>query len=208
LSELHQIDGGPTPPLATALQLEGVDRRVVWIVSIPVLFWLAAVAALALLHPTAGFGDGLGVALVLLLLATLIAPALALLGRFRAQLVLDEQRIELRYAFGLLRVVLEPALALQSGSLWSRRPVAGTTQDEHSASEDVRVGSYLRISDAGSDITIGSRENTHFRKHWLGARPGPRRRRCDLTLDRLASISLQYELAARRLLEPVAEARR
>ena len=94
-------------------------------------------------------------------------------------------------------------VSFETGSLWTSRTAAGKHQYEHAASEDVRVGTYLRAYGPHASITIATSGNTQFRKHWRGARPGPRRRRSDITLDRVASVSLQYQLAARGLLEPL-----
>jgi hypothetical protein len=208
LSEVHQLSVGPTPRSEAKVELSGVDGRVVWLLSVPVLLWLVGVATWLLWPAPAarGWGGAVNVALLVLLLVAVLPLLLAMLKQFRARLVVEGDRIELCYAFGLLRVVLERPVLLESGSLWTSRPTPGMHQYEHASSQDVRVGTYLRAWSPQASIIIGTSGNTQLRKHWSGARPGPRRRRSDITLDRVASVSLQYQLAARGVLEPLSEA--
>lgn len=205
LVDVHQLSPTLAPP-GLVLELVGVDRRIFWWLLVPGLSWLAGAAALTVLQATVGFAlsDGVAIPFVALLLVSLTLPTLAAFNLFRAKLVLNQGTLELRYAFGLLTHRLTLPAVLEAGSLWAGRQAAGMSSYEHSVTEDVRVGSYLRLSNEQVAITVGCKGGTELRKHWDGSgiRSGPRRRRWDITLDRVSSVKLQYHLAAQHALTP------
>ena len=205
LADVHQL--APTlAPSGSMVELVGVDRRVFWWLLAPGLLWLSGAVVFLVLQATTGFAmsDLLAVPVVGLLLLSLLLPTLAALNLFRAKLVLDQGTLELRYACGLLTHRLTLPALLESGSLWAGRQAAGMSSYEHSVTEDVRVGSYLRLSNEQAAITVGCKGGSELRKHWDASRirSGPRRRRWDITLDRVSSVELQYLLAAQHALTP------
>ncbi len=203
LTDVHALTAGDETPSA-ALELVGVDRRVFWVLLIPTLLLVSAVAVIGMMlaSPLGIREPALMIGWTVLLVAPLAPLALAIAGRFRARLVLDDQRALLRYAFGSLEHEVRLPAALEAGGLWEMRQSAGMHQYEHDAAEDVQVGSYLRLSEAKAAMIIGAVDSTQLAKHWAGPRSGPRRRRWDITLDRISHIKLQYHLAALRLLIP------
>jgi hypothetical protein len=202
LGEVHELVALADAPFPASLELSGEDRRVVWLLLVLPLLWALGVAALALLGLTID-GGPVPIALALLLLAALALIALADFGYLRARLVLDEKRVELCYAFGLLRREVALPAAMETGSVWRKQQKAMAATYEHSVSEDVKVGGYLRLESAGTAVTIASRGGLALGKHWSASfRAGPKRRRWDITLDRVAHVALQYHLASLGLLRP------
>jgi len=201
LAEVHQL--GPQATLATSA-LRGVDGRAVRVLVVPLLLWCLAVGVLGLLQTLYGLelGDASGVAAVVLLVAAGLPPLLASLNLLRAELVLGERQLELRYCWGLLRLQVALPVELEHGGWWGNRQAAGMHQHEHSVPEAVRFGGYLRLKNANSSLIVGSRKSAQLRQHWDGASTGPRQRRCDLALDVTSMVALQYYLAARGLLRP------
>jgi len=204
---LQQVHAAAAPSVvanAAPLHLSGADRRVLWLTLVPGASWLAMVVGWAALSGqllTGTLRIGLFAAGLLLLLGL---PSLVLLGCVRASLVLNGSTVELRYACGLLRCALELPAALEVGSIWDRRPSAGMAQHDHAATENVRIGSYLRLMHAGRSLTIGCTQGPSLKKRWATSnlRSGPRRRHWDITLDVVSCVALEYHLAARNLLTP------
>jgi hypothetical protein len=204
LVELHQVGSWRAPPSAP-LELDGVDRRFFWFLLLPGMLWIVVVVAYLATH-RGPLQDGdlfAGIIFVSLMVA-LTLPTLAALNRFRAQLVLDDARVELRYGWGRLRLALELPVALETGVLWENRPSAGMAQYEHGAHEKVDIGGYLRLTSAGRSLTVGCTKGEAPNKRWAPTsfHRGPKRRYWDITLDPVASVALEYHLAARNLLTP------
>ncbi|AKF11018.1 hypothetical protein [Sandaracinus amylolyticus] len=172
--------------------LGGADGRVVVVAAIP--FALAALLLGAAVVLADVREDVAGGTLAGLVIGYLAVVGLAWLGVLRARLELDGDEVRLRYALGLLvRRVRLPAtveVGARVMTLGDSSPTPG---------EEVRVGSYLRLGDA---LTIGAPKGTGTRSHWTRWRQGSARSRCDITIDRLATIALEYHLASRGALTP------
>lgn len=196
VAKVHHTSAGPASSPNDPLVLVGVDGRIARVLAVPVALWVLVVGAVAVLG--ASLDDRLGIALAALIVVAFVPLVLALVGLFRARLVLEGDEIRLRYALGLLEARARLPAAIEVGPRIERRSVPGISGD---LAEDVRAGVYLRLGDA---LTIGARKGTGFRAHWSpdAWRSGPARRRCDVTLDRLSMIALEYHLASRTALRP------
>lgn len=199
LGKLHpttQVEPQPD----SVVRLTGVDHRirrplfalpVLWVIAVPILF----AVGLPMTDTT-----------MLIVGASLLlssAPLLAaLLGVFRAQLELDGEQVRLRWGFGGVTIRL-PA-KLESGRLIERRASVLDHQQETGSAHDEDVGVYLQLGDGNVTITVGAQKGVSLGKHWAmrGWSKGPKRRRCDIMVDRNALVAIEYHLAARGLLAP------
>ena len=68
--------------------------------------------------------------------------------------------------------------------------------------EDVRAGTYLRLSGGGGTIVVACRTGGGVRRHWAGWTPGARRRRAHVRLDAPSFVTFQYVLADLGVLTP------
>lgn len=100
-----------------------------------------------------------------------------------------------RFLRGHRRVTL-PAKVEVGGSVKGRISAGMTScaDDYNVPYDDVRSGTYLRLSD-GASITIACRTSTDVRRHWTGWTSGRARRRAHLRLDAPDFVRLQYALA-------------
>jgi hypothetical protein len=121
-----------------------------------------------------------------------------------ATLQVDEGRIVVRYAFGLLRrSVTFPPRVIEVGSLWERRSNPGVSSQYDYGGYDVKTGTYLRLrDDAGGVVTIGAKTGTGLRKHWEGWTQGGKRKMWDIHVSPSAVVAVEYLLASRGLLTP------
>lgn len=187
-----------------SFELVGVDRRVIWLLFVPLLLWCIGVAVLSVMQQTQGFviTDALGTALVAFLLGSFVPLLFGTLRGFRARLVMGPERLQLRYAFGLLVVELGVPFTLELGSLFRRKESGvGSQNHEFSVVEEERVGNYVRLASSGRAIIVGLARGTNVRAERGpdGWRRGPKRRRCDISLDRAASAALVERLGRSNL---------
>lgn len=184
----------------SVVRLTGVDRRIQWpLAGLPIL-WVIGVAILfALGLPMTDASMIIVGASLLLSCAPLLA---AMLGVFRAHLELDGEQLRLRWGFGGSTIRL-PA-RLESGRLFERRASVLDHQQETGPAHDEDVGVYLQLGDGNARLTVGAQKAVGLSKHWAaqGWSKGPKRRRCDIMVDRNALVAIEYHLAARGLLTP------
>jgi hypothetical protein len=132
----------------------------------------------------------MGVVFVLLLLG--------LFGALRATLTMGDAGIELRYFFGMRRRNVPFPASIEVGALTQRRasPVLPNVHEE------VKAGTYLRLSGGSSNVTVGSTKGTGFRKHWspAGWRAASKLGAWDITISREDLVRLEYQLAHRGML--------
>jgi hypothetical protein len=177
----------------------GVDRAVLLPAALAGGLCFAAFFAAVLLAPAYGTIALWAFAVVFGGVFTVFGLALA--GRLRAELILDGDALELRYALGLGRRRLRlPPRSIELGTLLERRSstMGGAARDD-APTWDVRAGSYLRLSGEGGSLTLGSKTGTGFRKHWRsgGWSAGRARRRWDILLAPGDLVAVEYLLAAR-----------
>lgn len=192
---LAKVHAAPAPAIGRGWR--GVDRRAQRDLTVVLVVCGVAGAALVGTHHDAQplalvAGCVLGPLAVLLILAAA--------GVLRATLKLQADALVLRYLFGLRRRRVRLPAALESGSLTRLRP---SVISEHQVDE-VRAGTYLRLSDGRRHIVVASERGTGFRKHWSPRhwRGGPKRRSCDITLQLPDVVALEYQLAYRSMLSP------
>jgi hypothetical protein len=196
LAKVHPGAVDPQPPW------RGVDRRVVVsslaVVGVALVATVAALAA-GVVRPGGAAAWALVASLVALSLVGLAAAA----GRMRATLSLEGDSLVLRHTFGLGRRAARLPTALTFGGLEALRPDPATSAyatDPTPAA--VRAGWYLRVG----DVVVGCRRSTSFPAHWdaAGWRPGARRLTCDVLVTPDVMVALEYALAARGMLAPIA----
>ncbi|KIG18572.1 hypothetical protein DB30_00257 [Enhygromyxa salina] len=202
LAKLHagalQAAGGETQRVT----LGGADRWIVRPAIGLVVVWAVVVtgvfaSGVALTNPLmAGIGAALLVVFTVLLLA--------LLGVFRARLVLEHDHVQLRCGLGLVSRSLQLPTELEVGSLIERKDSSLTNLSSNAVAEDRRVGRYLRLVNGGRAITVGAAKAAGLGQHWAagGWRAGSKRRGWDISVDRETMIALEYYLAGRGLLQP------
>jgi hypothetical protein len=185
-------------PVAGGVRLTGVDHRIRWPLSaLPILWLIGVIVVFAIGGPITDATMAIVGASLLLACAPLTA---AVLGVFRAHIELDGEQVRLRWAFGATTIAL-PA-KLESGRLIERRADVLDHQQETGTAHDETVGVYLRLSQGGATVTVGAKQGAGLGKHWAakGWSSGPKRRSCDITVDRSALVAVEYLLAARGLL--------
>jgi hypothetical protein len=191
------------PPASGPLRLDGVDKRsfvvlmglfVAWIVVTVVVF---AVLKVPLTDASvAALGGSLLVCSGL--------PTAAALGVFKAHLELDDQRLRLRWLFGVASREVPLPAELETGTATDTRSKPPGLSGADQSSETVRFGSYLRLTGGGRSICVASPKLGGLGQRWA---PGPwtragDRRYWDITLDRSALVALETRLAARGQLSP------
>ncbi len=122
---------------------------------------------------------------------------LAWFGGIRSRVLLAPETVELRYALGVLqRRVRLAGATIEIGSVTASRAPAGSN-DVNVPHEEVRVGSYVRVSDGSATITFAHR-GASLRKRWSdrGIRSGPKRSHVDVRLDTPALVVLEHALHA------------
>lgn len=197
LGKVHPTALQESPPVGV-VRLTGVDHRIRWPLSALPIMWVIGVTIMF------AMGGPITDTTMIIIGASLLlhcAPlAAALLGVFRAHLELDGEQVRLRWAFGGTTIRL-PA-KLESGRLIERRASVLDHQHETGPAHDETVGVYLRLSQEQSAITVGANEGVGLGKHWAaqGWSNGPKRRTCDITVDRTTFVAIAYHLAARGLL--------
>lgn len=137
-------------------------------------------------------------------LAIFTLVLLAVTGVFRARLVIDGDRVRLRYGLGLRSRSLLIGRQVELGRLWTLRPRAGMSTYENTRDAKVEAGAYLRLLEGKRRITVGCPKGTGTRKHWsdAGWKSGASTRYWDITLDRETMVALEYALADRGVLSP------
>lgn len=185
----------------TVVRLTGVDRRIwrlfIWL---PISWAIGVTIGLVLGVPLTDLSVTIMGASLLLSCIPLFA---AWFGVFRAHLELDGEQVRLRWSFGGATIQLLPA-KLESGRLVERRADVLDHQQETGPAHDEDVGVYLRLSQGNVAITVGATKGTGLGKHWAmhGWSKGPKRRSCDILVDRNTLVAVEYHLAARGLLMP------
>lgn len=206
---VRKVHAGTEPATGAArasVTLRGGDRRIIGLLAIPIVLWVLGVAVLAVTRVTiddwiaAPFVGSLCVAFALLV------PAF--FDVYPARLVLDADGVRVRWALGLLERRVRFPLTIEVGGVVERKSSAGMSsyEDDFSvAGDDVKVGTYLRLTgEGGGALTLAVPKGTGLRGHWApgGWRAGPSRRILDVTLDRASMIAVEYHLASRGLLVP------
>src|SRR5689334_14556681 len=82
LAEMHQVGPQGVAPPPTALELVGVDRRVLWLTLLPGALWLLAIAAYVVLNGGPAQDDWTNGVLALWLLAAFALPVMVWLNLF------------------------------------------------------------------------------------------------------------------------------
>ena len=131
--------------------------------------------------------------------------ALTVFGKLPAEAVLEGNRLVVRYGLGLLRrsVSLE-SCSVEVGTLIEARARTYVQGLPDGATDDVKVGSYLRVRGKRGCVTFGTRTGTGLRKHWSPSGWSSRGtvRLWDITLDPGAVVALEYLLAHRGMFTP------
>ena len=175
-------------------ELRGDDRAIV--VPLAIVGGLGFLGSFAIGLATSADRLGLGVAAAWLGSA-LSLGGLAWAGVIRSRVRVTEEAIELRYAFGLLgRRVRCADAKVEAGSLVTSRASAGSN-DTNVPHDEVRTGSYVRVSDGHATITFAHR-GASLRRRWSdrGVRPGGKRRHFDVRLDTPALVAIEHVLHA------------
>lgn len=192
LTKQHASASGPTV-------LRGKEGRIFWVGLIAVVLVAIAGAAINAVKPLATGSP----AVIALVLAGFVPGMIALLGLanvFPAQLVLGDDTVTLRHAFGLVRRVARLPSAVEAGGMLGYVTSPGGQQGDYNVpGEEIKAGSYLRIA-GPSSILVGCPSNAGTKAHWTGWTQGPHRRFADITVPRAAMIALEYHLAARGVL--------
>lgn len=199
LGKVHPTVPLESPPDAI-VRLTGVDHRIRRpLYVLPIMWAIAVTIVFAMGGPINDTIMAIIGASLLLHCAPLVA---AMLGVFRAHLELDGEHVRLRWGFG--RSTIQLPAELESGGWVERRASVLDHQQETGSAQDENVGAYLRLSQGNAVITVGAHEGVGLRKHWAagGWRKGPKRRSCDIRVDRNALVAIEYHLAARGLLIP------
>jgi hypothetical protein len=190
----RHLDEVHTDATLEVSELRGDDRAIV--VPLAIVGGLGFLAAPAIGIATGADRLGLGIA------AAWLGSALALFGLawagvIRSRVRVTEETIELRYAFGLLgRRVRCADAKIEAGPLVTSRAPAGSL-DTNVPHEEVRAGSYVRVSDGRSTITFAHR-GASLRKRWgdRGIRSGAKRTHFDVRLDTPALVAIEHVLHA------------
>lgn len=178
----------------------GKDYRIVVTALLAIPPALAIVGAIIAATPISA-GDRTGTFLLAGTGALFLTIALVgLTGIVRGSITLAGDAIRLRHSLLGRRTVRLPC-AVEVGGLWGSRIDSVTpAADYNQPTTPRKLGNYLRLSGEGKSITIACRHSTLVREHWTGWTQGPRRRYCDLVIDREALVALEYELAKRGVL--------
>lgn len=199
LVKLHEAALRSAP--STTAAWSGADRRVLRpLIALTVVWVLGLAASLALL------GDAharwIAGAIAAGLFAGIGLMALAAFDRLRATLTIERGSLRLRHGFGLLRHTVRLPAAIEVGRLVRVRQDAAVHDAVYAETHEESAGSYLHLTRDGAALTVRCPENCALDRHWdpRSARPGPKRGRWDITLDRASFAALEYMLADRGML--------
>ncbi len=191
---VNPVNDVNNPPL----QISGVDKRsFIVLFALFALWGVIAIGALAVLKvrltdTVVGVMGGT-------LVVCLGLPTAAAAGAFKAQLIVDGEKLRLRWLFGLAsREVGFPAEIETGTAIDSEMKSTGMSAVDGGA-RDVKLGAYLRLSNGRRAITLAAKEAPELSHHWApgGWTRGKERRSWDITVDASGLAAIESQLALR-----------
>jgi hypothetical protein len=198
----------PLPPTTPARVVGASGRAAQPLLALLILWALIAASVVTLVTPlSAGWVAALGlllapIALAMMALLVMRARSAETPGLLRATLTLHDDGATLDDPLAPRRTLALP-LEVSTGA-WLERRAVHPAFNHHGATESVRAGRVLRLSNAHASITVVTRKGSSLGQHWeeAGWSQATATRRYDLCVSSDAFVALTYQLSALGILTP------